>query len=76
MAFKILGPYKLALRILSDIPSAVHVRCIDKDKSMQMLQKPVGKIAGGLYVFAIRRQREWGKPWYVGISQGISPGAL
>ena len=71
MAFQINGPYKLQLKYLSDEASAIRVRCVDKDRSIQNLRhRPIGRSAGGLYIFAIRRQRGSGIPWYVGKNEG------
>ncbi len=77
MAFQIDGPYTLDLKYLSDEASGIHVRCVNRDESAQRLQDPpVGQRAGGLYIFAIRRQRGAGKPWYVGKNEGTGRGSL
>jgi hypothetical protein len=50
---------------------------VDKDKSTQNLQhRAVGRHAGGLYIFAIRKQRGSGIPWYVGKNEGKKQGSL
>ncbi|MBF6569506.1 MAG: hypothetical protein IVW54_11610 [Candidatus Binataceae bacterium] len=77
MAFRIDGPYTLDLKYLSDEASGIRVRCVNKDKSAQKLRHlPIGRRAGGLYIFAIRRQRGAGKPWYVGMNEGTDQGSL
>jgi hypothetical protein len=77
MAFRIDGPYKVGLKTLSDKASAIEVRCVDKKKSLMNLRKlAVHARAGGLYVFAIRRQRGSGLPWYVGKNEGQEQGSL
>jgi hypothetical protein len=77
MAFRIDGPFELNLEHFYNKASGVHVRYIDKDKSTRNLrQGPVGRRAGGLYVFAIRRQRGAGIPWYVGMNKGKQVGSL
>jgi hypothetical protein len=77
MAFQINGPYKLHLKYLSDEASGIRVRCVDKNKSIRDLRhRTVGRRAGGLYIFAIRRQRGAGIPWYVGKNEGKHQGSL
>lgn len=77
MAFKIDGPHTVDLKYLSDQASGIRVRCVNKDKSARKFRHlSVGQSAGGLYIFAIRRQRGAGKPWYVGKNEGTDQGSL
>ncbi len=77
MAFRIDGPYKLDLEYLSDKARAIRIRCVGKDESTQKLRHlSVGHRSGGLYIFATRRQRGAGTPWYVGKNEGKHQGSL
>jgi hypothetical protein len=77
MAFQIDGPHKVGLEYVSDKASAIKVRCVDKKKSLAIFRGfPVHTRAGGLYVFAIRRQAGSGLPWYVGKNEGRAQGSL
>jgi hypothetical protein len=78
MAFGIYGPYKLHLGHLRERTSGIHVRHVDKDKSLRKLKNErVGTRAGGVYVFAVRRKgRGAGTPWCVGLNEGRSPSSL
>ena len=77
MAFRIERPERVELKYLADKASAIKVRCVDKKRSLELFSNlPVHTRAGGLYVFAIRRQSGSGVPWYVGKNEGRKQGSL
>lgn len=77
MAFVIDGPYKLRLGHFREPDSGIHVRYVRKNESMRRLRSQrVGTRAGGVYIFAIRKGRGAGVPWYVGINEGKHKSSL
>jgi hypothetical protein len=77
VAFVIDGPYKLRLRDLREAASGIHVRYVAKNDALKKLRNErVGTRAGGVYVFAVRKGRGAGTPWYVGLNEGKSQSSL
>lgn len=77
MAFVIDGPYKLRLKDFREATSGIHVCYVDKNESLARLRNErVGTRAGGDYVFAVRRRKGAGTPWYVGLNEGTSQSSL